>query len=404
MSDGEYVSLGYWEKDDLAKVIEYLRTCDEVSAIGLWGRSMGAVTALLHADRDPSIGAMVLDSPFHDLGYLLRELATSKYVAISIPSFFLEAAIAIVGNVIASKVGFQIDDLKPIDHVDATFVPALFVGGEDDDFIHPHHTRKLYEKYAGDAELKIVPGDHNTPRPLGLLRAIGMFFCRAFRCDDVLLQHTSGLYDIFEPDFESQSDARALQARRAALSHPTFQSMRLLQRVHLPEEPSLLEGALQLSGEAEAGLCIAGTSGDVYFLVVSVYGISICRASPDGSLNDLAFSPQEVELFVPLLVVVEVRPTEITLRAGTATITAEDLRPLGESTAWMMCLREGPACYQLVRKPLPSRRHGLSVFEEPRFESGAGGAGDGENADFFATPRPTSPPRPGSEPANRCRT
>ena len=25
LSDGEYVSLGYWEKEDLAKVIEYLR-------------------------------------------------------------------------------------------------------------------------------------------------------------------------------------------------------------------------------------------------------------------------------------------------------------------------------------------------------------------------------------------
>lgn len=28
--------------------------------IGLWGRSMGAVTALLHGDRDPSIAGMVV--------------------------------------------------------------------------------------------------------------------------------------------------------------------------------------------------------------------------------------------------------------------------------------------------------------------------------------------------------
>ena len=38
-----------------------------MSTIGLWGRSMGAVTALMHADRDPSIAAMVLDSPFTTL-------------------------------------------------------------------------------------------------------------------------------------------------------------------------------------------------------------------------------------------------------------------------------------------------------------------------------------------------
>ena len=33
-------------------------------AAGLWGRSMGAVACLLHAQHDPEIEALVLDSPF----------------------------------------------------------------------------------------------------------------------------------------------------------------------------------------------------------------------------------------------------------------------------------------------------------------------------------------------------
>ena len=66
-SEGEYISLGWYEKDDVDAVIEYLRTSGTVSTIGLWGRSMGAVTSLMHADRDPSIGGIVLDSPFSDL-------------------------------------------------------------------------------------------------------------------------------------------------------------------------------------------------------------------------------------------------------------------------------------------------------------------------------------------------
>jgi dienelactone hydrolase len=67
MSEGDYISLGWYERDDLAVVVEYLRGTGKVSTIGLWGRSMGAVTALLHGDRDPSIAGMVLDSPFSDL-------------------------------------------------------------------------------------------------------------------------------------------------------------------------------------------------------------------------------------------------------------------------------------------------------------------------------------------------
>jgi hypothetical protein len=37
-------------------VVDYLRSTDTVSTIGLWGRSMGGATSLMHADRDPSIG------------------------------------------------------------------------------------------------------------------------------------------------------------------------------------------------------------------------------------------------------------------------------------------------------------------------------------------------------------
>ena len=59
LSDGEYVSLGAYEKDDLKTVIDYLREEGFTSSIALWGRSMGAATALLHGERDPSIAGMV---------------------------------------------------------------------------------------------------------------------------------------------------------------------------------------------------------------------------------------------------------------------------------------------------------------------------------------------------------
>ena len=66
-SEGEYISLGWHERDDVNVIVNYLREHRKVSTIGLWGRSMGAATALLHANRDPSIAGMVLDSPFSDL-------------------------------------------------------------------------------------------------------------------------------------------------------------------------------------------------------------------------------------------------------------------------------------------------------------------------------------------------
>lgn len=76
MSEGDFVSLGWHERDDLEIVIEYLRgQRHRVSTLALWGRSMGAVTALMYAEKDLSVAGMVLDSPFSDLKLLVKDLA-----------------------------------------------------------------------------------------------------------------------------------------------------------------------------------------------------------------------------------------------------------------------------------------------------------------------------------------
>ena len=57
--------------------MQYLRDEGSTSTIGLWGRSMGAVTALLYAQRDPTVAGVVLDSPFARLTDLMLELGSS---------------------------------------------------------------------------------------------------------------------------------------------------------------------------------------------------------------------------------------------------------------------------------------------------------------------------------------
>lgn len=59
LSEGQWVTLGAEEVDDVASAVEHLRSGGRVSTVGLWGRSMGAVTALLYSHKDPSIAGMV---------------------------------------------------------------------------------------------------------------------------------------------------------------------------------------------------------------------------------------------------------------------------------------------------------------------------------------------------------
>ena len=93
LSEGEYISLGWYEREDLKCVVDYLRNSGKVSLIGLWGRSMGAATALLHGHRDPSIAGMVLDSPFSELKSLANDLVEHNT---KIPSFLVSLAMKMV--------------------------------------------------------------------------------------------------------------------------------------------------------------------------------------------------------------------------------------------------------------------------------------------------------------------
>jgi len=105
---------------------------------------MGAVTALLHADRDPSIAGLVLDSPFSDLSKLVNELA---YNYTKLPAFLVSPVLSLVASSIQSKANFDIYDLMPINHVKNAFIPALFATATGDTFIKPQHSEALHEAY-----------------------------------------------------------------------------------------------------------------------------------------------------------------------------------------------------------------------------------------------------------------
>jgi len=66
-SEGEWISMGWNERDDLDVVIKYLKSLGTVSNIAVWGRSMGAATAIMYlADHHDVVSAAILDSPFSD--------------------------------------------------------------------------------------------------------------------------------------------------------------------------------------------------------------------------------------------------------------------------------------------------------------------------------------------------
>ncbi|KAK7246056.1 hypothetical protein RIF29_40914 [Crotalaria pallida] len=174
LSDGDHVSLGWHEKEDLKVVVSHLRSNKHVSRIGLWGRSMGAVTSLLYGAEDPSIAGMVLDSAFSNLYDLMMELA--DVYSIRLPKFTVKMALHYMRRVIAKRAKFDIMDLNCLQVAPKTFIPVLFGHANDDQFVQPHHSDLISESYAGDKNIIKFDGDHNSSRPQPFYDSVAIFF------------------------------------------------------------------------------------------------------------------------------------------------------------------------------------------------------------------------------------
>lgn len=196
-SDGEFVSLGYYEQEDLQTVVHYLRSSGEVSAIALWGRSMGAATAIMYGSRDPTLSCMILDSAFTDLNGLAMEMVEKvKEQGVNVPNFVVSMILRMIKSSIKSQAGFSIRHIAPIEHVNRCFIPAMFVAGDNDAFIDKRHSKRLYEMYAGDKNIVIVDGDHNSLRPRFVLQSACLFLqsCMQLSSMELVIPMGTNLY------------------------------------------------------------------------------------------------------------------------------------------------------------------------------------------------------------------
>ncbi|GFH14895.1 hydrolase_4 domain-containing protein, partial [Haematococcus lacustris] len=159
--------------DDVEVAVQHLRGSGLVSTLGLWGRSMGAVTALMYSARDPSIAGVVVDSPFAKLTDLMMEIVEEQQLPI--PRMLTQGALFVMRH-----------SVSPVDLVASSFTPALFGHAKDDTFIRMHHSERLYEAYAGDKNFIKVDGDHNSRRPEFFYQSVAIFFHNTLKLDEML--------------------------------------------------------------------------------------------------------------------------------------------------------------------------------------------------------------------------
>lgn len=138
-SEGEFTTLGNYERYDLSKVIDYARLkFGKDCILALHGESMGAVTVLTELGLRSDINLVVADCPFGNTFNYLSELFRQKT---KLPSFPIIQMIRLLAKILY---GFDFYDCNPIDCVKNSDVPICFIHGKNDSFINCYHSVEMF--------------------------------------------------------------------------------------------------------------------------------------------------------------------------------------------------------------------------------------------------------------------
>ncbi|KAI8561445.1 hypothetical protein RHMOL_Rhmol04G0340100 [Rhododendron molle] len=202
-----------------------------------------AICSLMYGVEDPSIAGMVLDSPFSDLVDLMMELVDTYKVRL--PKFTVKFAIQYMRRAILKKAKFDISELNTIKVAKSCFVPVLLGHAVDDDFIHPHHSDRIFDVYVGDKNIIKFDGDHNSPRPQFYFDSINIFFHNVLQppvdeVGEMVIDTTQNYFGKVPSDMSCQDNH---QSEAQMLMEAVLESLKDLdlRKPRLPDEPSSTE-------------------------------------------------------------------------------------------------------------------------------------------------------------------
>ncbi|XXM71308.1 alpha/beta hydrolase [Lysinibacillus sphaericus] len=159
-SEGEYIGMGWDDRNDMRKWIDYLIEEKNEKTIFLHGFSMGASTVLMTSGEDlpDQVKGIIADSGYTSVE---EEMAHQLKHLYKLPSFPL---IDITSKVTERKAGYSFDEASALDQVKKKKddLPLFIIHGDKDELVPSEMAQRLYENASGMKELWIIPGVGHT--------------------------------------------------------------------------------------------------------------------------------------------------------------------------------------------------------------------------------------------------
>lgn len=142
-SGGQYSTYGFYEKNDISRIIDEIKIKQPLSKIGIWGNSLGGAIALQAIEKDKRIDFGIIESTFTDLSQIVKDYQKRFSFGIGLEwvcNIALEKA---------SKIAeFNPNEVKPIESVKNIYRPVLIAHGNADNNIKYEYGKELYNNLA----------------------------------------------------------------------------------------------------------------------------------------------------------------------------------------------------------------------------------------------------------------
>ena len=145
-SDGEVATYGFYEKDDLGRVLDTLPAGERIVLIGA---SFGAAVALQAAAYDDRINAVVAAESFSDL----RTIALHRA-----PPIFIGPLIEKAFRIAEERGRFTVDAVNVVATASRIKIPVLLIHGDADVDTPPEHSQRIFAALTAPKRLILVPG------------------------------------------------------------------------------------------------------------------------------------------------------------------------------------------------------------------------------------------------------
>lgn len=153
-SEGAYIGMGWPDRKDILKWIDFIIQRDADAQIILHGISMGGATVMMTSGEDlpPQVKGIVEDCGYTSVWDIFSDELSYLF---HLPEFPVLYAADLISKV---RAGYGFREASALNQVAKSDVPILFIHGSEDNFVHTDMVYELYEACSSSKELLVVEG------------------------------------------------------------------------------------------------------------------------------------------------------------------------------------------------------------------------------------------------------